>query len=91
MKIPNLSTMKKRRLSSVLILLFTTLCLLAQNTMHVGSYNIRYANKGDRQRGNGWEERCPKLVNLINYEQWDVFGAQEVLHSGTTPGCSQPA
>ncbi|MBO5173275.1 MAG: hypothetical protein J6B83_09575 [Bacteroidaceae bacterium] len=59
MKIPNLSTMKKRRLSSVLILLFTTLCLLAQNTMHVGSYNIRYANKGDRQRGTDGKSAAP--------------------------------
>ena len=70
-----------RHFTLTIALLFTTLCLVAQNTMYVGSYNIRYANKGDRQMGNGWEERCPKLVNLINYEQWDVFGAQEVLHS----------
>lgn len=71
----------KKRLYSIFALLFTALCLVAQNSMHVGSYNIRYANKGDRNRGNGWESRCPRLVNLINYEQWDIFGAQEVLHS----------
>ena len=76
---PHLSSMKKR-LSSVFALLLTALCLMAQNQLHVGTYNIRYANKGDEAKGNGWNNRCPKLISLINYEQWDIFGAQEVLH-----------
>ena len=70
----------KKRLSFVFALLLTALCLMAQVRLHVGTYNIRYANQNDEAKGNGWNNRCPKLLNLINYEQWDIFGAQEVLH-----------
>ena len=70
----------KKRLSSVFALLLTALCLMAQVRLHVGTYNIRYANQSDEAKGNGWNNRCPKLISLINYEQWDIFGAQEVLH-----------
>ena len=70
----------KKRLSFVFALLLTALCLMAQVRLHVGTYNIRYANQSDEAKGNGWNNRCPKLISLINYEQWDIFGAQEVLH-----------
>ena len=49
--------------------------------LKVGSYNIRYKNKEDSIKGNSWEVRCPSICNQILWEQPDVFGAQEVLHS----------
>lgn len=35
----------------------------------------------DKKDGNGWEVRRQKMYDLINYEQWDLFCAQEVLHN----------
>lgn len=46
----------------------------------VGSYNIRYANDDDAARGNAWSQRCPIICNQIMFYDFDVFGAQEVLH-----------
>ena len=66
-------------------LLFSLLvaCCMAGGAqkISVGQFNIRYDNKFDRERGEGWDVRMPKVCNLINYEGWDVFGAQEVLHN----------
>lgn len=67
--------------------LFTTLLLLtitisfAQNELplKVGSYNIRYDNSGDREAHNAWRDRLPIIASIINWEEADVFGAQEVL------------
>ena len=49
--------------------------------LSVGQYNIRYATPMDKEDGNGWEGRRQKMYDLINYEQWDLFCAQEVLHN----------
>jgi endonuclease/exonuclease/phosphatase family metal-dependent hydrolase len=46
----------------------------------VASYNIRYANAGDKAHGNGWEQRCPVVCGLIRFHDFDLLGAQEVLH-----------
>lgn len=50
----------------------------------VASYNIRNANNGDRDQGNGWEKRCPVMCNLIKFNDFDIFGTQEVLHQQLT-------
>jgi len=47
----------------------------------VGSYNIRYDNSGDKKNGNGWERRCPIMSQQILFNDFDIFGAQEVLHN----------
>ena len=40
--------------------LFAVLLLPAvAQELTVATYNIRNANKGDAERGNGWERRCP--------------------------------
>ena len=40
--------------------LFAVLMLPAvAQELTVATYNIRNANKGDAERGNGWERRCP--------------------------------
>ena len=52
----------------------------AQSSFTVGSYNMRYRNDGDVERGNGWQTRSKGIFDLINYERWDIFGGQELLH-----------
>ena len=47
----------------------------------VGSYNIRCKTSADAKHGNEWDARAPELCSMINYEAWDVFGAQEVLYA----------
>ncbi|MDR0510956.1 MAG: endonuclease/exonuclease/phosphatase family protein [Rikenellaceae bacterium] len=49
--------------------------------INVASYNIRYDNEGDAKKGNGWALRGPIVCTLVRYHDFDIFGAQEVLHS----------
>lgn len=49
-------------------------------TLQVGSYNIRYENKGDSLRGNGWGQRCPVIANQILFHDLEIFGTQEGKH-----------
>lgn len=53
----------------------------AAQTINVASYNVRYANPKDSLNGNGWVQRAPVIAGIIRYHDFDVFGAQEVLHS----------
>lgn len=62
-----------------LLLVMAATGLNAQN-LFVGSYNIRYQNNSDAKNGNSWKQRCPRVCGIINFEQPDVFGAQEVLY-----------
>ena len=45
----------------------------------VGTYNIRYENKGDEEKGNGWAQRCPVIAGMIRFHGFDIFGTQEGL------------
>jgi len=60
------------------MVMLVTVCAMA-TPLHVASYNIRYDSYDDSVAGNGWRQRCPQVCSIINYEQPDVFGAQEVL------------
>lgn len=69
---------------SVLLFLLTVMLLVpflsqAQNTWKVATFNVRYDNKGDKEKGNGWDKRLPVILSLIKFHEFDVFGAQEVL------------
>jgi len=76
--------MKKIVLRFLVIgMLFCTVTLNAQK-LTVATYNIRYENAGDVSNGNGWEQRCPVICKMIQFHDFDVFGAQEVLHSQLT-------
>ncbi|MCW3808002.1 endonuclease/exonuclease/phosphatase family protein [Plebeiibacterium marinum] len=70
------------KLSSILILFAVLLasCSEQAEEITVGSFNIRYHNSGDSIQGNGWEQRCPVVCNLIRFNDFEVLGAQEVLH-----------
>jgi endonuclease/exonuclease/phosphatase family metal-dependent hydrolase len=45
--------------------------------MKVASYNIRNDNSGDAKVGNGWVNRCPVIVDMITFHDWDIVGTQE--------------
>ena len=62
--------------------------------MVVGTYNMRYDNKGDEEKGNGWKQRYPVIASLIRFHGFDIFGTQECLQHqledirGSLPGFS---
>lgn len=64
----------------------------AARSLRVGTFNIRYANKGDGP--NAWEHRKEMVTSLIEFHGWDVFGLQEALAeqiddvSAAIPRCS---
>lgn len=47
--------------------------------LKVMSFNVRYDNPGDRDNGNGWEERRQRVSDAINFYDADIVGTQEVL------------
>jgi endonuclease/exonuclease/phosphatase family metal-dependent hydrolase len=65
----------------VLIALCFVLGGINAQSLFVGTYNIRNDNKGDVKHGNGWTLRCPVICDMMNFEQPDLFGSQEVLAS----------
>lgn len=66
--------------------LFLLLCLsitipffaVAQE-LKVASYNIRYANEGDAEKGNGWEGRLPVIASQVKFFDFDLMGVQEAI------------
>lgn len=46
-----------------------------------GSYNIRYDNPGDVEKGNSWPQRLPVIAGLIRFHEFDVLGTQEAFHN----------
>lgn len=58
--------------------LFASVAMSAQS-LFVGTYNIRYHNSSDDQDGNVWTKRCQVITDQVNFEDPDIFGAQEVL------------
>lgn len=68
----------RRALLVALVLSCTAVELVAQS-MRVATYNIRYDNAQDT--ANAWQDRLPHLTNLIRFQDFDVFGTQEVLYN----------
>jgi len=68
----------KSRLFTIFVLM-TALCgsTFAQS-LYVGTYNLRCPNQGDDKAGNGWAVRGEKACQLMNFEQPDAFGTQEL-------------
>ena len=63
----------------ILALLFIAMATIsqAQHQINVGTYNLRYSNKGDSTAGNGWGQRFPEAAKLIQFQDLDLFGTQE--------------
>ena len=72
-----------KKLLASLFFVFTTLFTYGQQ-LHVASYNVRYANPADEQRGNGWSQRCPVICNQIAYESFDLVGVTGTNGKTTT-------
>lgn len=71
--------MNTKKINLFLVSVCCSVWILAQ-PLRVASYNIRNDNAGDAAVGNGWKQRCPVVTQLIEFHDFDVFGAQEVLH-----------
>lgn len=67
-----------KKYTFTLLFLAITLCVSSQN-LFVGTYNIRNDNSDDRKEGNAWPKRCQVICDMMNFEQPDIFGTQEVL------------
>ncbi len=61
-----------------LFLLLVAVAINAQQ-LTVGTYNVRNHNHDDELQGNGWSQRCPVISKLVTFNDFDVWGAQEVL------------
>jgi len=68
-----------KRITLSIILATVWLGAYAQE-LNIGSYNIRVANTVDPKHKNGWEDRRDILCDLIRFENFDAFGAQEVTY-----------
>ena len=64
--------------TGLLIIAFATQTFAQHFT--VATYNVRYDNQGDAAKGNAWKDRCPVITQIILFNDFDIFGAQEVLH-----------
>ena len=67
-----------------LLLLFLSFMTCGAQTLTVASYNLRNANPKDEAQGDGWKQRYPVIADLIHFRDFDIFGAQEVLHDQLT-------
>src|SRR3546814_15973549 len=51
---------------------------VAQN-LTIASYNIRYNNPGDAEKGDGWEGRAPITASQVKFFDLDLMGVQEAM------------
>ncbi len=63
----------------VIALVMTSACS-SSGEITVASYNVRYDNRGDAEKGNSWKNRYPVITEIIRFNDFEIFGAQEVLH-----------
>lgn len=68
----------KKILFLSLILIST---IVSAQKINVASYNIRNDNKGDVIHGNGWQQRCPVIAGIVQINDFDIFGMQEVKNN----------
>ncbi|MDR2005213.1 MAG: endonuclease/exonuclease/phosphatase family protein [Prevotella sp.] len=70
-----------KKIISLSVFVFLCVSFIYSQDLVVGSYNIRYNNQGDAEKGNGWERRYPVITKLISFNDFDILGTQEVLHN----------
>ena len=64
-----------KNLTHVFLAQFLVTSLTSQTS--IMTYNIRYANAGDKE--NSWDNRKEEVVDLLQYYQPNIFGVQEGL------------
>lgn len=70
-----------KRLFLAALLVAAAISANAQSYFNVASFNVRYDSKNDKAQGDGWEVRSKELFDMVNFERWEIFGAQECLHN----------
>ena len=84
--------MNKRILNLLVItiVLITSYACSSTSEISMATYNVRYDNKNDAEKGNAWKDRCPVITEIIRYNDFEIFGAQEVLEDmlASLPGYS---
>ena len=72
-----------KKIITVILLVCLSGVVNAQR-LNVASYNIRNDHRGDSIKRNGWAQRMPVICQLVTFNDFDVIGMQEVLHSQLT-------
>ena len=67
--------MKQKLIVCIISLL--TFSVIEAQSLTIGSFNLRYDNKGDS--GNLWKNRLPRVSALIEFHDFDILGTQEGL------------
>jgi endonuclease/exonuclease/phosphatase family metal-dependent hydrolase len=70
-----------KKITFIFVCIFVCTGFTHAQDLVVGSYNIRNDNSGDKKDGNGWARRCPFIAQQVFFNDFDIFGAQEVLHN----------
>ena len=70
-------TKTMRRFLAILIIIFSSAIISHAQPLTVGTYNIRYDNKGDSL--NPWTKRAPVIRSMIQFHDFDILGTQEGL------------
>ena len=76
-----------KRVVLLFAFLLASACALSQD-LTVASYNLRNDNESDRRAGNGWDKRCGKVCEIIDYNGFDIVGTQEVKHGMLLDMCA---
>lgn len=64
----------------LLIAALTSLTIISAQELNIASYNIRQHNKKDYTTGNAWPQRVDALCDLVRFNDFDIWGAQEVCN-----------
>jgi endonuclease/exonuclease/phosphatase family metal-dependent hydrolase len=73
-----------KKITLILTLLIATATLVKAQQLNIGTYNLRYSNKGDSTAGNGWGQRFPYAAQIIQFQDLDIFGTQEAKYHQLT-------
>ena len=65
---------------SLLIVALMSITIASAQELNIASYNIRQHNKKDYKSGNAWPQRVDALCDLIRFNDFEIFGAQEVYN-----------
>lgn len=65
-----------RIMTMFVILLLVSQQLFSQK-IRIATYNIRVDVAADAKKGDGWEQRCPKICDIIRLQDFEIFGLQE--------------
>jgi len=70
-----------KKIMPLFVFLFLCTGFIIAQDLIVGSYNVRNDNQGDAKKGNGWLRRYPVIAKQVSFNDFDIWGAQEVLHN----------